>query len=258
MSAQRWWTDDELGRLEDMADLTASEVAAALGRTRKQVLHKRQALRRGVERRKEPISQADLDFVADYAHFTTEEIARHLGRSKASVAGIRTKLRRDGVIGKTPTVKSPWHCADRTLVARSCSECGLLLDQSWFYPIGKAKPGYRQPHCRKCQSNRNRRRGAKAAASARSFALKLQAATLETATSYGKEWTGADIAVLEDKTKTVFEKAVTLGRTYFATASQLSNRGLRDPKPEVGDPTEAQWFITLRSDIAKALEAVAA
>lgn len=252
------WTDEELGELESLRHLTAGQAAIALGRTRKQVLHMRQRIRRGWARQLEPISDWELDFVADYQHFTAAEIGRHLGRTTQSINAMRRKLRESGAIGSAPSAKSPWQVGARPLVAKTCSECGLLLDASWFASRCNTRPGHYQSRCRKCMAASNKARN-KITRHTAKFAERLQALSLDTATRTRQEWTHAEMELLRDETKTNFEKAVTLGRSYYAVGSQMSKMGLRSRKPELGDPTEAQWYIHLREQMRIALtEAVAA
>lgn len=254
MSRNTAWTDEELGHLQDLSHLNAAQVARVLGRTRKQVLHMRQRIRLGWERQLEPVSDADLDFVAAYPHFTAEQIARHLGRTTASINGMRRKLRDRGYdVGADSSKKNPWHVGNRTLVARTCARCGLLLDASWFCKRGTRRIGHLSQHCRKCSAAATAN-GNKRHRYSQKFADRLQAITLETAVNNRKEWTTAEMAVVADPDRTTFEKAVTLGRTYYGVASRSAALDLRSRKEPVGDPTEAQWFIRLRAEMALALE----
>jgi hypothetical protein len=251
------WTDEELGHLQDLHMLTARQAGVVLGRNRKQVLHMRQRLRLGWERKLEPITESDLDFVADYSHFTAEQIARYLGRSLNSVNHMRSMLRERGELEKMNSrTTSPMHIGNRTLVAKTCTKCGLLLDASWFRSRGTKRVGHTASRCRKCAvADLGRRQ--KVMRYSNRFSEKLQNASLETATNSRKEWTGAEIEVLHDMTLTNFEKAIRLGRTYYGVNAAMCKLGLRERKPQLGDPTEAQWFIRLRKELQEAL-AVAA
>lgn len=243
------WSDEEVGHLVDLAPLTAAQAAKVLGRTRKSVLHKRAELRRGIERRYWWISDDDLDFVAAYPEFTAAQIGRHLGRTPQSISAMRQKLRDMGAAGVSLTTsKSPNSVAGRTLVAKTCARCGLLLDASWFTSRGTKRVGHYAPHCRKCMVSKR----TKAASSryAKRFSDRLQAVTLETATNRRKEWTNSEMEVLSDLTKTNFEKALALGRTYYAVNDAMSSLGLRSRKEPVPDPANAQWFISLRPEMA--------
>jgi DNA-binding CsgD family transcriptional regulator len=254
MRETRLWTDEELGVIEGNPHLTAREIASLLGRTRSSVLKKRSELRHGISRENGLWSESELDFIALSDDLTAGQIAKHLGRTVASVNHARKRLREIGQLaslldGGAHRV-NPRSVGTRILVAKTCSRCGLLLDASWFgFRAGSDRRGQRLSACRKCLASETKEYTRRTKAPTK-FQQKLQAVTLEKATNLGKEWTSSELELIADPNRTNFEKAIILGRSYYGVATRCAKLGLRSRKEELGDPTDDQWIIKLRAEIA--------
>lgn len=104
-------------------------------------------------------------------------------------------------------------CGRRSLVAKSCSICGLLKDASAFF---KDKRGYRSSWCNPCQSEKSNPR-----AQQRNELVKPDASRTKAA------WTSEDLETLErmaDEGVPPVEIAKKLKRTYFAVANARSRQ----------------------------------
>ncbi len=108
---------------------------------------------------------------------------------------------------------APWHVADRTVLARTCTACGRLLDAEWFHrrntlPYPKAL----MSACIRCtndvsQHGDDRRRERRATAW-------REVAAVADRNNY--EWTDREDAVLMRTDMTVEQMARSLGRTVPA------------------------------------------
>jgi hypothetical protein len=144
--------------------------------------------------------------------------------------------------------KYPLAIAGRTLVAKTCNRCGLLLDATWF---AKARGNGRgNSTCLACFNQFYRRydpaqRKQRYADEGSNAAVRLrvmQAITLPTATRHREEWTDHDMRILENPDLTRLEKAIKVRRTYFAVSTKLGKLQLPS-KAGKGDPLLAQWII---------------
>ena len=146
----------------------------------------------------------------------------------------------------------------RTLVARTCTGCGLLLDARWFGPRREAGRRGTMTRCKKCQVSsskaetqaayREANRGRWAVASAESK-RRFQDATKPSAVNNRKEWTSRDLETLADPDLSLYEKALTLGRTYSAVTARAHLIGARS-RTALGDPTRQEWVIRLATQDA--------
>lgn len=245
------WTDEELGFLMDHEHWTARQVAEVLGRGMQAVQKKREQLRDGWAREKEPWTDDELDIVRATPNLTAQQVAARLpGRTRNSVEAARAKLAHaEGLrFSFYPgDKKNAHHVGRRRLLARTCPDCGLFLDASWF---GFNTRKWRHA-CVKCQSRKSypvqrERRGTTyerdGGESARRIAGKLQALSLPHAVNSGQPWTEADMTVLSDPDLTAIEKALKLGRTYFATHTACQTYGFTS-RVGRGDPIHGTWII---------------
>lgn len=165
---------------------------------------------------------------------TAKEIALRLGRNHHVVQKRRIKLglrpsndgerknRRAHAIGR------------RTVVAKTCTACGLLLDAYWY---GVRVDGRSESRCRACRSRLNQsqeRRG--------SWFQAAQSVTKSAAIREGDEWTESDYAILTQPDLSLVEMALALGRSYASVANARHYGGASDRLPALGEPEET-WVI---------------
>lgn len=250
------WTDEEVGELLDLDDLSAREIGKILGRSASSVQAKRYKLRSGWEQEREFISDEERDIVRSTPNLTAAQVARQLGRSEVSVQNIRRKLTQtEGIDYGSGQRKSPYEVGTRRLVAKTCTRCGLLLEANRFVlQTAKGKARNWRPDCTRCNNQANAANPESARASAptgwardrgassmRSL-YRLNAMTRERATRHGKPWLESDHGVLRDADLTNLEKALQLGRTYAATKTAVQKNGYTS-RVMRGDPVKGQWVI---------------
>jgi hypothetical protein len=192
-----------------------------------------------------PWTEGEDFFVLDNPHLTAQQIAGKLGRTESSVAHRRRRLRgREGVtqFGKSGQAKTAWVVGTRPLVARTCIKCDRLLDASWFLRRGGQRAGMWYQDCRTCYSAyqaARRRQGRPGPVAA------LEAIAAERAWRSWEEYTEADLKILADPDRSLFQMALETGRTLPAVRMARQTYGLADSNPRLGDPAEVQWIIRL-------------
>lgn len=134
-TGRAFWTDEEMGIIEDTLDMPARRVAEEFfpHRSLKSVRHKRDQVKDGwvPKSAQRPWADDEDEFLVSNPHLTSQQAAAALMRSYGSVRGRREVLNKLGeVFGGTN--KSPHRVGRRRLVAKTCMGCGLLLDASWF------------------------------------------------------------------------------------------------------------------------------
>jgi hypothetical protein len=95
------------------------------------------------------------------------------------------------------------------LLAKTCPACGLLLDASKF----RRYAGHWMTNCNVCQDQTKRYRTDHRQSS---FNERCQQMTLPAPNS-GNPWPSQDHDILADETMTILDKALTLGRSFYAT-----------------------------------------
>jgi len=130
----------------------------------------------------------------------------------------------------------------RTVVAKTCPKCGLLKAGEWF---SVSSDGRTASYCRPCGVEKAKQGASAAGLHARVIerGRRLQDITAEVATRSGYEYTSADLAVLEDRSITDFQKALALGRSLKATTSARQNRGFRSSVTLLSEVDAGQWLI---------------
>lgn len=241
----RRYSEHEMAYISDLS-LTAEQVADQIGVHRVTVAR----IRRHMNFESFELSnwlESDTEFVVEHIDtMHTREIAEALGRPTAAVQTEITRLRKGGLVA-TRGLERKYGVRDKWLLAKTCPDCGLFLD-AWWFPKKKARNGkeYYWPNCRKCRVEYKHKAGddqrAKWKKSVSKYQAKLQAYTQDRAENAGKEWTEADIKVLQDSGKTVLQKALTLKRSYAATMTALCKAGLTS-KPELPTRTESEWKV---------------
>lgn len=232
----RPWTDEELGLVES-SPLAAPQLALEIGRSPGSVRQMRLRLKGGnPPDTSRGFSEDDLDLLRSTPHLTVQQIADLLGRSYDVTKHRRQQMAREEGIdfGGQGANKSPHRIGKRRLLARTCFNCGLLLDGSWFW---RNSNGWHTA-CARCfkqspqPADRDRGDGGK----------RLQAMSLPHAHRHRQEWVSSDHEILADETLSVIEKALRLERTYFATHSAVTRNGYRS-RVGKGDPMKGVWVI---------------
>ena len=238
------WTDEELGFLQDHDDWSTRRIADELCRTPGVVRKKRRQLRSGWVPKLEMWKGYEDDFVSANQTMSTSAIAAHLGRTADSVSHRRRYLQRRGdAVRKYAHNSSPMVIGARSLLAKTCPDCGLLLQANWFHSNTN---GGRTTVCSACKNKvrppRPRQKDAENRRRTRESSSRFQALTVAGASKTRQPWTDADFAVLEDPDLTVLQKALTLHRTYHATVSYCAKGGFKS-FVGLGDPERDQWMI---------------
>lgn len=183
-------------------------------------------------------SAAEDEFIVETPQLTTAQVAVRLGRTRSAVACRRALVaRRTGV--RFRVNNDPFKVGDRPLLARTCLDCGVLLEARLF---GRDGESWRST-CTPCRVERHpprRERFDKDDGSAERANAKLQAATLP-APRHRFPWLEDDHAVLADPDLTTLQKALRLGRTYMATASAVYKNGYRSATGSMKE--QGVWVI---------------
>jgi hypothetical protein len=127
---------------------------------------------------------------------------------------------------------------NRTLLAKTCNNCGLFLGAEWFYKTSK---GY-ATRCARCVTDDVVRRQKELGRSP-SHHRTNQVASLATAEATGSEWTDEEHQILADATLSVVEKALKLRRTYYATQTAIHRFGYAVPHVLPENMSDHQWVI---------------
>ena len=242
------WSDEDFGYLQATVDLPAAQVAYEMGRSIGSIYNYRFKFRQGWVPSK-PGSEGWLPdedaFILDNPNLLAPEISEHLGRTVSAINQRRKFLRETRAdVPKFGCNVSPFAPGARPLLARTCPDCGRLLQAKWFQ--GDAKGWCKT--CKRCRQAaaesrgvfRSKVEGNKERKKARW--KHLQRITMARAENSGKDWTEKDMEVLSDPDLTVFEKAILLKRSYSAVQIAANRRGFAH-RVGLGDPERDQWFI---------------
>lgn len=238
----KFWTDEEIGFLEDNPHMPQREIAEILDRPVRAIEGKRRHLRKSCESTRrvyQPWTEEDDAFIRFSSHLTASQASEQMGRSANAISIRRSQL---GVDCGNGSHKNPMEVGARRLLAKTCLDCGLLLEATWFGFNSHSRSW--RPSCGRCRPSPQARPRTKkeAARVARESSARLQAASLPTATNHRNSWVEKDHEVLADPDLTRFEKAVRLGRTYLAVVHQCTSNGY-DSRRGRGDPIKGQWII---------------
>lgn len=237
------WTDEEIGFLTEHQGRSAVWLADELGRSAVAVRKMRARLAAGYgASSRAPWTEDEEAFILANPDFTSQQLAEHLGRSARAV---RQRLSECDAPARRGS-SSPHSVGSRTLLAKTCPRCGLLLTPKWFGRDGK---GNWVPHCIRCRPATKKakrdyaaRNRAEVSNASRDFFKKMQDYTRDRADRHGQEWVDADHEILRDPEVPILVKALRLGRTYSAVAGQCSKNGYRSLVGH-GDPIKGQWVI---------------
>jgi hypothetical protein len=241
-NTRRAWTDEEYGFVMD-SPLPTRAVAEKLGRTVASVEHAKLRLRKGwIPGRPGAWSEIEDQYVLDSMGRDPSDVAEYLGRSKNSIINRRRVLRKSGVARQVGTKNaSPFRVGTRTLLARTCPGCGMLLEAKWFKK--SSTTDYRLKTCTRCRVAKDDRRYGNTWDSAHQWRQEQQALSLPTATNHYKPWQESEMEVLMDPSLTILEKAIKLKRTFMSVANAERLNGFTSRNPNLGNPTEEQWLI---------------
>lgn len=252
---RKLWTDEEIGELEFLSNLSARQAGEILGRSMQSVQHMRTKLAKGWSPTKKPWSDSDLDFVRSTKNLTAIQVADHLARTPATVVQMRVLLsKREGISFNPGRTKDPFYVGKNRLLAKTCLGCGLLLDASWFSHEGN-KPGRTdgrsarwRPRCIRCsqlygdgkkyRANNANRLGDRSA----KYYKKQQQLSKQVAERNYFPYLAADHIILRDSTLTHFEKAILLKRTVSGVRSVIKKYGYQS-RIGKGDPLNGVWHI---------------
>lgn len=239
MKRSRWWTEDELAFVLDNPRMTAAEIGHHLGRGVYAVRAKRRQLERGDAPKYEGWTESEDEYILSNPHLTMRQLAAQLGRTPAATQMRRSIVgRRHGV--NFQTSKRPGHIGERLLLAKTCPKCGLFLGARWY---GRDTDRTWRSYCVRCRPQQvDRYKGQSTRPEQTAFYKRVQEFTRERATNNGQPWTEKDHEVLKDPDLPLITKALQLGRTYAATASQCSQNNYVS-LVGLGPAERAQWLI---------------
>lgn len=241
----KFWTSREDEILRNTIDLTARQLTELLpGRTVSSITQRRIKLKLSTDFRRSPWTSAEDEIIRRTVNLTARQVTDLLpGRTLEAIKYRRKEI---GSFARSSTsALSPNQVGSRTLLAKTCPRCGLLLDATWFRWEEKRldRPGGWSPFCRKCAgSTGSEFRSWKGRKDADASRRVKQALTVDRAHRAGQPWTEADDRVLDNPELTLLEKALKTGRTYNAVQSRCSNRGYTS-KVGLGDAVAGQWRI---------------
>lgn len=237
------WSEEEVEYVEANPDLTAREVGEDIGRGEAAVQQMRRKIRNGTL---SPVVWTDEEvaFVRSTPHLTYKDVAKRLKKRPSTVRGLRQRLgRHEGVRFDVYDTKDPHAVGKRRLLAKTCTKCGLLLEANWFT---SRKSGSRTwfSACVRCSPRGGESRVPKEVRKDQNHESqqRLQSLSLPHAVNSGQPYTGADHKVLAEPDLTILEKAIKIGRTYFATNAACSTNGYAS-RVGLGDPMKGVWVI---------------
>lgn len=222
------WTDSEITTLVALRSTnTAAEISGHLGRSIgsvKSQLHELGVTTGGKSGGySPPWTDADDAALTELRPTCTlAQIGMYLGRTTAAVIRRQDQLRRNGVDIPTSWQKKNPHFMPRSraiLVAKTCSACGQFLEAANF----SYSSGAYASVCRGCTKER--------------YLLKhgnfqrnentelLQEITYAQASNERLRYTEDELLTLKDLTKSDFEVALTLGRSFYAIQNKRSKSG---------------------------------
>lgn len=115
-----------------------------------------------------------------------------------------------------------WRVGGRTLLAKTCPDCGLFLSANQYY----RDRGMWDQYCRTCKGRRIRASPSQRDVPdcrRRMYASRkiIQDFTRTHAHRHGEHWIESDHVVLRDPNLSLAEKAIRLQRTYIAVVNQV-------------------------------------
>lgn len=256
------WSEGDEAYLRAHWDDKIPDLARVLGRTEQAVRGRRSLIRRrdGLPaRRCERFQQDDLEFIRrNYESMTRTEIAETLGFTLTKVSRAVWQL---GLfsMAKVPR-RNPFEVGSRTLLARTCTQCGILKNAEQF--LWKPRPdgdGYRTraSACRSCEASRRRtqyrRNPTPQMVTSRSWYSKVQSITVPRAYSKDEPWDQNQDAVIKDTSLPLLIAALRTGRSYASASGRASRLGVKRRKKLVD--ADKNWVVIFdRIGVERALE----
>lgn len=195
-----------------------------------------------------------MKILRDTRHLRAKQVAVMVNRPVSAVHNMRWKYgyAYTGKMGRSGDL--PGDVAGRTLVAKTCIKCGLVLSGHCFTRKGKGtgKQWY-ESACRKCLNVTNVTRQnnvGKYREMERKRTDAYQEASLPTADRAGQEYTDQDHRVLADRTLTTLEKAIATRRTYKGVASSIHRLGYTSRPDLAAILRDGRWVIDNPNEVA--------
>jgi hypothetical protein len=209
-----------------------------------------------------PWTRDDLRFLENSAgQLTAVQIADTLGRGHRAVL---TKASRLGISLLTAEVESrrveqlrekllPFQVGSRKLIAKTCISCGRLLPARRF-SSPPSKNGRWSSACKSCRCGS--RLGVSHETTKKVLATHKSSVDAHASRS-SLPWTPAEISILRDTSKTLFQVAVETKRTYSGVAGKAAHLGIqRVENPDQGklwvielNPTSVENAITILENV---------
>jgi hypothetical protein len=250
MSSRKAWTDEDIGYVMETLAQPVKDVARHLDRSVASISSTRSKLKAGWTGPEfSPWTAPEDAVIASMRYATAAEIAAKLpGRSEAAVNIRRSKIRAGGL---SRNKKNPHAPGARTVVARTCRSCGLLLPSEWFSRKVTTRQGVStNSDCRKCLSLSNQERVKRngyvrpdRGDSRDIYRHRAQELTSSVAENNHQDYTEADHEILADPTITSLTKALRLKRTYLATLAACQKFGYVSLTHQLASPEDYQWLI---------------
>lgn len=139
----------------------------------------------------------------------------------------------------------------RTLLAKTCKGCGLLLGSKWFYRQVNARGhAFWSGKCKHCMAiATSRARVERMANGEQHWQKAAQRSSLLTAVRNGEEWKEFDIEIAQREDLTILEKARMCGRTLYSMQTIIRAMDLNKRKLRLNYPTSSEWVIILKDGI---------
>lgn len=196
-------------------------------------------------------TEADTEALLELAPTCTwAQIAEYLGRHPVLIRPKALQLKRAGVeFNDRRRSRLPWHVpAGAVLLAKTCPGCGRLKAAKQFQAV-KHRKGWHgwSPTCRMCRGAKrkdwlteNQKTYGPYLSQENNDEL-LQEITFAQASRRYDRYTSREIETLSDATKSDFELALELGRTFYAVRTIRSRLGIVQPKSQLDDGSH--WLI---------------
>lgn len=168
---------------------------------------------------------------------STADKMKLLGVSAKAISRVRSRVNKGDVIGDVR-----FNAIGRTVLAKTCVRCGLLMDGKSFYEGKRNGLTYLVPYCRWCHDKHGKRLD-----QVDSRHVKNQEISCLTADRKGYPYLQSDHDIASDMSMTVMQKAIAARRTYEGMRTFLFKYGYSHQI--LGDKTESQWRIEFKEEL---------
>lgn len=243
--AVRYWTSEEIDTAMDRSR-SVKEIAAALGRKPDDVRAKRSSVKKGLTDPKWNKWTKEEDDVVSNSGLKAKEIGLILGRNTPAVQQRKQVLRRrakgEGVDSPAHSV-NPFFLNSRSiLLAKTCVNCGKLMDVRWFKRAGSCSYAPGCTACRRGEAKDYKASVEEKKKSQDKFNARMRELTTPAARG-GYEYTSKDHEILSAPEKTVLEKAIETQRSYAAVKIAVSRFSYTSRTHYLGDQATGVWNI---------------